>query len=398
MTKIKALHIGKYYSPFKGGIENFTKDMLESDVVRERCDVRVLAHHQSKGVPSATETISGVHVRKVKLWRQVLYAPICLSFPTEMNRELRQFGPDVLHIHMPNLSALICLFSKDARRRPWVIHWHSDVLGSEPDWRIKLLYPLYRIFEKRLLSRAKKIICTSPNYLSSSKSLEGFKHKCRVIPLGIRCDGEKGLSDPTRGNEQSGNLAASNNEAAVGSGPLKVLCVGRLTYYKGHKYLLDAIANLNNVRLTVVGDGEMRADLEAQIGQLGLEQKVTLGGELSDSALKASMHATDVLCLPSIERTEAFGMAILEAARCKKPAIVTGVAGSGMSWVVVDKMTGWVVPDRDAIALKNCIEQIDNDRLQISIYGQAAYKRFLSEFQIESVAGEIIALYKSILR
>ena len=397
MTKIKALHIGKYYSPFKGGIENFTKDLVESDVVKERCDVRVLAHHFSQGAPSATETISGVHVRKVKLWRQVLYAPICLSFPTEMNRELRQFKPDVLHIHMPNLSALLCLFSKDARRKPWIIHWHSDVLGAEPNWRIKLFYPLYRIFEKRLLSRAKKIICTSPNYLSSSESLEGFEHKCTVIPLGIRCDGEKWPSDHAPREDQQRYLAASNNEAAFGSSPLRILCVGRLTYYKGHKYLLDAIAKLNNVHLTVIGVGEIRADIEAQIDQLGLEQKVILAGEVSDSALRAHMHATDLLCLPSIERTEAFGMVILEAARCKKPAIVTDVAGSGMSWVVVDRVTGWVIPDRDAVALKNCIEQIDTDRSQIPIYGQAAHKRFLSEFQIESVAGEIVALYTSVL-
>ena len=87
----------------------------------------------------------------------------------------------------------------------------------------------------------------------------------------------------------------------------------------------------------------MRADIEAQISQLGLEKRVTLAGEVSDSVLTDCINTSDLLCLPSIERTEAFGMVILEAARCKKPTIVTGVAGSGMSWVVVDKVTGWVV-------------------------------------------------------
>ena len=397
MSKIKTLHITKYYPPFKGGIENFLQDLLECEAVNERCDTRVLAHHHDQGITSVTESIGDIPVRRVKLWRQMLYAPICLSFRTEMIHEMKQFNPDVLHIHMPNLSALLCLFSKDARRRPWVIHWHSDVLGAEPDWRIKLLYPLYRIFEKRLLSRARRIICTSPSYLGSSKSLVGFEHKCRVIPLGIRANSDKRSFDPVPGGDQQQSPATLENENSQGSGLLQILCVGRLTYYKGHKYLLDAIAKLNDVHLTIIGEGEMRADIEAQISQLGLEKRVTLAGEVSDSVLTDCINTSDLLCLPSIERTEAFGMVILEAARCKKPTIVTGVAGSGMSWVVVDKVTGWVVPDRDVTALKNCIEQIDSDRSQISAFGEAAQKRFLNNFQIDSVGGEVVALYSSIV-
>ena len=171
MSKTKVLHITKYYSPFKGGIENFLEDLVSCEAVSERCSTRVLAHHHDQGIASVTESIGDIPVRRVKLWRRVLYSPICLSFRTEMIHEIKQFNPDVLHIHMPNLSALLCFFSKDALRRPWVIHWHSDVLGAEPDWRIKLLYPLYRIFEKRLLSRARRIICTSPGYLGSSNHL-----------------------------------------------------------------------------------------------------------------------------------------------------------------------------------------------------------------------------------
>ena len=397
MSKIKTLHITKYYPPFKGGIENFLQDLLECEAVNERCETRVLAHHHDQGITSVTESIGDIPVRRVKLWRQMLYAPICLSFRTEMIQEMKQFNPDVLHIHMPNLSALLCLFSKDARRRPWVIHWHSDVLGAEPDWRIKLLYPLYRIFEKRLLSRATRIICTSPTYLGSSKSLVEFEHKCRVIPLGIRANSDKRSFDPVPGKDQQQSLATLENENSQGSGLLQILCVGRLTYYKGHKYLLDAIAKLNNVHLTIIGEGEMRADIEAQISQLGLEKRVTLAGEVSDSVLTDCINTSDLLCLPSIERTEAFGMVILEAARCKKPTIVTGVAGSGMSWVVVDKVTGWVVPDRDVMALKNCIEQINSNRSQISALGEAAQKRFLNNFQIDSVGGEVVALYSSIV-
>lgn len=396
MSKIKILHVGKYYSPFKGGIENFLKDLLECEALGKSCHSRVLAHHHDRNSPSVTESIGGISVRKVKLWWKLLYAPICPTFHSELANEIREFSPDVLHIHMPNLSAFLCLFCKEARRLPWIIHWHSDVLGTEQDWRIKLLYPLYRVFEKKLLQTASSIVCTSPNYLHSSKALKGFNHKCTVIPLGVRLDERETQITPlaTGLDESSGEARIAKDSDTQ---PLKLLCVGRLSYYKGHKYLLDAVARLNNVQLTIIGKGEMRNDIEARIARNSLTKRVTLKGEVNDDELSDQIRAADLICLASIERTEAFGLVTLEAARSKKPALVTNVVGSGMSWVVVDKSTGWVVPAKDTDALAQCIKNIQHDRSTVVTFGEAAYNRLTKHFQINAVGEEIAALYENTL-
>ena len=339
--------------------------------------------------------VEGVQVTRVRLWRQVLYAPICLNLPAQMNRVLADFKPDVLHIHMPNLSAFICLFSREARRSRWILHWHSDVLGGAPDWRVKLLYPVYRLFEKWLLSKAQTIVCTSQNYLDTSQPLSKFRDKCVVIPLGITTE-----VPPSRPSRQIDNSTqtidqppAQPNEQLNNSHQLNLLCVGRLTYYKGHAVLLDAIAELTDVHLDIVGEGEERAVLESQIASLGLSSRVTLHGQVGDATLTAYMMNTDLLCLPSVERTEAFGLVILEAARCKKPALVTDVNGSGMSWVVQDGKTGWVVPAGNVDAMRESLKEIQRNKPVISVLGRAAHERLVSNFPAEGIAKRLVSLY-----
>lgn len=396
MSKIKVLHLTKYHSPFNGGIENFLRDILQCNTTKAECEIRVIAHHHQRRIPTSHDMVEGVQVTRVRLWRQVLYAPICLHFPAEIRRALTDFKPDVLHIHMPNLSAFICLFSREARRCRWILHWHSDVLGEAPHWRVKLLYPVYRRFEKWLLSKAHTIVCTSPHYLDTSQPLLKFRHKCVVIPLGISSEvnhprPSRQIDNSTQTNDQS---PAQQNKTPIGVHRLNLLCVGRLTYYKGHAVLLDAIAELTDIHLDIVGEGEEREILESKIASLGLSSKVTLHGQVSDATLTAHMMNTDLLCLPSVERTEAFGLVILEAARCKKPALVTDVKGSGMSWVVQDGKTGWVIPAGNVAAMTESLKEIQRNKPMISVLGQAAHERLITDFQAEAVSNQIVAMYR----
>lgn len=376
-------------------MENFLRDILQCNTTKAECEIRVIAHHHQRRIPTSHDMVEGVQVTRVRLWRQVLYAPICLNLPAQMNRVLADFKPDVLHIHMPNLSAFICLFSREARRSRWILHWHSDVLGGAPDWRVKLLYPVYRLFEKWLLSKAQTIVCTSQNYLDTSQPLSKFRDKCVVIPLGITTE-----VPPSRPSRQIDNSTqtidqppAQPNDQLNNSHQLNLLCVGRLTYYKGHAVLLDAIAELTDVHLDIVGEGEERAVLESQIASLGLSSRVTLHGQVSDATLTAYMMNTDLLCLPSVERTEAFGLVILEAARCKKPALVTDVNGSGMSWVVQDGKTGWVVPAGNVDAMRESLKEIQRNKPVISVLGRAAHERLVSNFPAEGIAKRLVSLY-----
>jgi glycosyltransferase involved in cell wall biosynthesis len=87
---------------------------------------------------------------------------------------------------------------------------------------------------------------------------------------------------------------------------MRLLAVGRLTYYKGLQTLLQALALVEGCDLLIVGEGEQRAALQQRIAQLGLEERVTLAGNLDDEMLDAAYRDADVLCLASLDRAEAF--------------------------------------------------------------------------------------------
>ena len=389
---MKTLHIGKYYHPFNGGIENFTQDLVESATYQQQVKPYLLVHQHQNVVATVEENVNGILVTRVKKLFTLLYSPISLTFLVELNKTIKTIQPDILHIHMPNLSAFWCLFSTRARKIPWVIHWHADVLGEKPDWRIKMAYQGYQIFEKFLLKRAKAIIVTSPPYLKSSVPLKEFKDKAHVIPLGLA--GSKPEKDEQLNAADSDNLVA---EMHYENTSLSLLIIGRLTYYKGHQYLLNAVAQLENTNLTIIGVGELETALKEQVKALSLAQRVKFLGSVDDETLKQSIQHCDLLCLPSIEKTEAFGLVLLEAAQLAKPALVTSVKGSGMSWVVQNKKTGIVVEPNSVEALVIGIEFAKNNKTALTQYGMAAQENFYRQFSIDAVAGKTVDLYQKVL-
>ncbi len=364
-----------------GGIENCMAALMH----RQQADghvVSAIVHHHEQGKGVVNDD-SGITIYRVPCFGQLAYAPISPSFGYHLNKIIKQDKPDVLHIHMPNLSAFWCLLLPSARSLPWVIHWHADVIGSVPDLKIKLLYPFYRVFESALLKRAKKVIATSPVYLASSQPLTGFKYKTSIIPLGL---------SPAKG---------SIKQEVRTSKEVSLLMIGRLTYYKGHSVIIDAIAKLKeqgaDFSLRIVGGGELHADIEQQIKVLRLEGNITLLGKLSDDDLENELLHTDLLCLPSIERTEAFGVVLLEAMRAGKPCLVSDVYGSGMSWVVQDNKTGFVVKYNDIESLVDKLLYVSGNRKLLTEYGKAGRKRFETVFSIKAVSDEVTALYNDVV-
>jgi len=389
---MKILHIGKYHPPFMGGIENFMADLMRQQVF-DGHDVSALVHHHESDLSFVEEVLDGVNILRVPCYGQIVYAPIAPSFGFHLNKIIKKAPPDILHIHMPNLSAFWCLLLPIARKIPWVIHWHADVIGSVPDLKIKLLYPFYRVFESALLKRSQKIIATSSVYLASSLPLKKWIKKTVVIPLGLRLIEEKINADVLKHNLQE-------PLSLIDSEQIKLLMIGRLTYYKGHNVIIDAIAKLKDqgvdFSLRIVGGGELLADIEQQIKDLRLENSVILLGKLSSDDLENELQNTDLLCLPSIERTEAFGVVLLEAKRAGKPCLISDVCGSGMSWVVQDDETGFVVKHNDVDSLVGKLKFIIANRGLLKAYGATGRKRFEKIFSIGAVSSEISALYEQI--
>jgi rhamnosyl/mannosyltransferase len=182
---------------------------------------------------------------------------------------------------------------------------------------------------------------------------------------------------------------------------LNVLCVGRLTHYKGQSVLLQAVAEAikrgGAIRLVLVGSGELRAELEQQVCALGLQDSVVFAGQVDEDTLTDLYSNCDLLCLPSLERTEAFGMVLLEAMNFARPTLVTDVPGSGMSWVVRDGETGWVVKAGDASSLAERLLWCANHCEALSAAGEAGQRRAREHFSVDRVAEDTLALYREVV-
>lgn len=398
---ISALHVGKYFPPFSGGIENFLADLLWNLSGLGVAASAVVHDHQPKlrgqvqelgtgshGDASADSEAVSYRLYRVPAFGRMLYAPISPQFPGWLNRAIRAERPDILHLHLPNTSAFWALLLPEVRRIPWVIHWHADVVSSDVDRRLKFAYPLYRQFEQRLLRRADAVIVTSQAYLDDSSALVRWRDKCRIVPLGL---------DPSRMPHVADGIRREV-ETYWEHAEFRVLSVGRLTYYKGHEYLIRALEDMPEVRVLIVGEGERRRVLEKTVSNLKLNGRVRLTGNLRTDQLYALMETCDCLCLPSIERTEAFGMVLLEAMAHGKPTVVCDIRGSGVSWVVRHGRTGLVVPPRDPAALSRAIRVLSANREQAVSMGSRGLQRYQELFRMDRISSEVHQLYGELLK
>ncbi|EGV19329.1 glycosyltransferase [Thiocapsa marina] len=384
---MRVLHVGKFYPPFAGGMEYFLFDLIGA--LREGgVDVAALVHHERFGPTGARPDESDPSpVYRAPTFGRLLYVPVSPTFPFWLDRAIREFRPDLLHLHLPNSSALFAMAIARARRLPWVVHWHADLVASKIDRRLALAYRAYRPLEQRLLNRSDAIVATSPTYLAASEPLRSWRSRCTTIPLGLD---PRRLSDP-----DPDDLVEVT--PLWGSAPLRVLAIGRLTYYKGHEVLIRAISRLPEVGCLIVGAGEKSTSLLALIRSLGLSAQVRLLGFRSEQELRALLATCDVVCLPSLERTEAFGLVLLEAMRFSKPVVVSDIPGSGTGWLVRRAGHGLLTPPGDAQALACALSQLKSDPQQRRALGARGVAALAGEFGIDAVGRQVRSLYQDVL-
>jgi glycosyltransferase involved in cell wall biosynthesis len=180
------------------------------------------------------------------------------------------------------------------------------------------------------------------------------------------------------------------------AGPPTLLFVGRLRYYKGLDTLLYALRALPEVRLTVVGDGPMRASWQRLARELGIAERVDFVGEVDEAMLPTYYARADLFVLPANARAEAFGTVLLEAMAAGLPVVSTEV-GTGTSWVNQDGVTGRVTPPRDPTALAAAIGELLAAPEKLAAMGRAARARVEAEFTLPMMVARVQAVYERAL-
>ncbi len=319
----RVLHIGKYLPPVPGGIETYLGDLLRVSM-RHGLEVGAVVHGK-KGYPYPNpDDFGGAKIYTVSTHGQVLYAPVAPMFPWVLRRAIKEFKPDVLHMHVPNTSAFWALFIPEARKIPWVLHWHADVDVGKMPLSMRVAYFAYKHFETALLRKSKLIIATSEEYLAASKPLRPWRDKCEVVPLGI--DPDRMVTPTEVELAEAAKLWPRPDET-------RFLAVGRLTYYKGYEVLIRRFAKGRSGSLVIVGDGELRSSLGSLIAELNLRERVRLVGTLPNASLASCFSAADVFVMTSIDRSEAFGLVSLEAAYFECRIVAFDIPGSGVGAV-----------------------------------------------------------------
>ncbi len=263
------------------------------------------------------------------------------------------------------------------RARATVVTYQSDIV------RQRLTGLAYRPVLRRLLHRADRIIATSPGYLASSPILASLRERCSVVPLAI----------DTAAFRPAPEAARALRERFPGA---LVLFVGRLRYYKGLQHLVDAMADLP-ATLLVAGDGALRPELERRAARSPAAGRVHFLGHVPQADLTAHYSAADVVVLPSSQRSEAFGLVLLEAMACGRPVVSTELS-TGTSWVNRHGDTGLVVPPRDPRALAAALRLLLADQDLRARMGARARLRATQEFDADRMVTRVLEVYDVALR
>jgi glycosyltransferase involved in cell wall biosynthesis len=166
--------------------------------------------------------------------------------------------------------------------------------------------------------------------------------------------------------------------------------LARLKPVKGHTYLIDAIGRLKDlpqVKLLIVGDGPLEAELKAQVAALGIQDRVVFTGFRQD--IPDILKSLDCMCLASL--SEALPYAVLEAASYARSILATAVGG--LKTLLKHEETALLVPSQDAAALEMAIRHMINQPDGTVQIGLNAYHMIRKSFSVETMMASVLTVY-----
>jgi rhamnosyl/mannosyltransferase len=366
--RIKVLQVGKFYPPYRGGMETHLETLCKE--LQKTIDVQVLVSNSER--ETTKETVEGIPVTrlgtKLKLGST--------SFTPALAAHIAETDADLIHLHLPNPWAVTAYLASQSKA-PIVVTHHSDIV------RQRVLGAMYSPIQEILMKRCSAVIVSSPNAIDHSPTLRRHRSLCWVVPFGVS---EESFAVPDIDIVQSLRRQHGSN---------LILSVGRLVYYKGIEYLIQAMKSVPG-KLLLVGQGPLERSLKTLAATQGVMDRVTFLGNVSPEILRALYHAADVFVLSSVAKSEAFGMVQVEAMAASRPVVNTKLP-SGVPFVSRNGETGRTVLPKNASALAQAINELLADDQLRSRYGQAARHRADTLFTAEAMTADTLEVYRSVL-
>jgi len=158
--------------------------------------------------------------------------------------------------------------------------------------------------------------------------------------------------------------------------------------------LLEAMVKVPDTKLTIVGDGNLKGNYIKKAKELKIGERVVFAGRVSDEELPKYFQNADVFCSASVDRSEAYGIVLMEAAASGIPAVASDIPG--VRSVVADGETGLLIPPNDAGALAEALRDMLNDPELLAKMGQAARKFALTRTWADA-GKKYLEIYRDLL-
>lgn len=272
-----------------------------------------------------------------------------------------------LHNHFANSSCSVAILASRMSGIPFSFTMHGPAIFYEPKhWRID---------EK--MAQAKFVSCISHFCRAQGMMFADQAHwpKLKIVHCGV---------DPDKYGQTPRTTFGKH-----------IVFVGRLDAIKGVPLLLDAVAALRerhpDARVSIVGDGPHRAQLEQQTARLGLGEMVHFLGYRSQDAVADLLAQADMLVLPSF--AEGVPVVLMEAMAARLPVIASQVAGVGE--LVEDGVSGHLIPAGDTQNLIARMDHLLSDPKACVRMGEAGRAKVVADFDIQKEAAWLKTLITS---
>lgn len=329
------------------------------------------------GDPGVVPADPGVQIVTLRPWLKLGNG----AWVPQLTAHLRGF--EVVHFHYPFFGGVKSLLTGWLLWRfRLVVHYHMDTVGA--GWRKWVFAAHRRLFLPCLIRAASRVIVTSWDYAQTSSQLAPYlkyREKFVELPMGV----EHHRFSP-------GNAVELAQRYGVLGSPV-ILFVGGLDdahYFKGVDQLLMALVELPQARLVVVGRGNRLEAYRLLAQKLGVSSRVVFADAVSDLALPDHYRIADVVVLPSVARSEAFGMVLLEGMASEKPVVASSLPGVR---TVIQPQWGRLVPPQDPVQLAGAIREILDHPKQARQMGQAGRARVLEAYDWAKLSQRLVAMY-----
>ena len=248
-----------------------------------------------------------------------------------------------------------------------------------------------RLFAPYLYNRAVDAVAAISTGVAAALKDSGVaSDHISIIASGVDCDHFRPADSNQRQNARA-RLGIGPDDFAIGS-------VGMLEERKGHRYLLEAIAELKRtrpalarVKCVIAGDGALRATFTKLAAELSISDDTMFPGMVADS--RAVLDALDLFVFPSLK--EGLGVALLEAMACGLPAVASRTGG--VIDIIDAEVDGVLVPPGDSHSIASAIATLINNRARRSELGETARRRVMEHFSTAAMTRKTIDLYRASL-